>query len=529
MKSIILSVGDELSLGQTVDTNSAWISQQLASVGCDIAAHMTVPDDQRTIERAIAESAGRCDFLIISGGIGPTADDLTRQALAAVMNQPLELNEQWLHRLEAFFRKVGRPMPESNKIQAQIPRGATMIENSAGTAAGIDAILRDSAEVAARAVLPPIEELQGRPLGRVLTKMGRITREQVVEALNKQKLRGGPIGQILIASGAISEVDLHLALAAQKGDKREPVATDQHRDAGGRAPAASTRPCRVFVMPGVPKEMKAMFTRDVLPHIAHESGGAVILSRTLHTFGMGESWVAEKLGELMMRQKNPSVGTTVSHGIVSIRINARYPTRDEAQRELDATTAACELALGDLVFGRDNQSLAEVVAASLATSRQTVSTAESCTGGLLAKMLTDIPGSSDYFHQGWITYSNKAKTERLGVSENLLNVHGAVSEPVVDAMARAARRLAKSDYALSISGVAGPGGGTESKPVGTVCIALAWAKLAASAAGPKDFSQSDFLTRTFTFPGDREMIRDRAAKMALAMLRFHLLGRPMPL
>jgi PncC family amidohydrolase len=555
MKSIILSVGDELALGQTVDTNSAWISQQLAAVGCDIAAHLTVPDDQRTIEQAIAESAGRCDFLIISGGIGPTADDLTRQALAAVMRVPLEPNEAWLHRLEAFFRKVGRPMPESNQIQAQIPRGATIIENTAGTAAGIDATLGEippAADVPAHDAAmppPPLDQLQGRPLGRVLTKMGKITREQVVEALNKQKLRGGPIGQILIASGAISEVDLHVALAAQKGQKSDQLPGEQRREQMfGQPPLPPLTPpprssagvstrytpeCRVFVMPGVPKEMKAMFTRDVLPHIAASTGGAVILSRTLHTFGMGESWIAEKLGELMMRQKNPSVGTTVTGGVVSVRINARYPSRDEAQQKLDATTAACEAALGDLVFGRDGQNLAEVVAALLASSRKTVATAESCTGGLLAKMLTDIPGSSGYFQQGWITYSNKAKTERLGVSENVLNVHGAVSEPVVDAMARAARRLAKADYALAISGIAGPSGGTESKPVGTVCIALASAKPAASAAGSPERKlpnsiDSTVLARTFTFPGDREMIRDRAAKMALAMLRFHLMGKPMP-
>ena len=437
MKSIILSVGDELALGQTVDTNSAWISQQLAAVGCDIAAHLTVPDDQRAIEQAIQESVGRSDFLIISGGIGPTEDDLTRQALAACMRVPLETNDAWLERLKAFFQTMGRDMPATNAIQAKIPRGATIIENTAGTAAGIDATF---------------------------------------------------------------------------------VTGDQKTI------------CRVFVMPGVPKEMKAMFTRAVLPHVQKSTGGAVILSRTLHTFGMGESWVAEKLGPLMMRQKNPSVGTTVSHGIVSVRINARYGSREDAQRALDETTRACESALGDLIFGRDGQTLAEVVAASLAPSRQTIATAESCTGGLLAKMLTDIPGSSDYFQQGWVTYSNRAKQERLGVSENILKVHGAVSEPVVDAMARAARRLAKSDYALAISGIAGPSGGTEAKPVGTVCIALAYAKPAASAAGPSskpDYADSAILARTFTFPGDREMIRDRAAKMALAMLRFHLLAKPL--
>jgi nicotinamide-nucleotide amidase len=245
---------------------------------------------------------------------------------------------------------------------------------------------------------------------------------------------------------------------------------------------------------------------------------------------MGESWIAEKLGPLMMRQKNPSVGTTVSGGIVSVRINARFPSRDEAQKQLDETTAACEAALGDLVFGRDDDTLATVVASLLAAQRRTVTTAESCTGGLLAKMLTDISGSSAYFKQGWVTYSNDAKYDRLGVAREILNVYGAVSEPVVEAMAKNSRRLAKADFSLAVSGIAGPAGGSPTKPVGTVCIALAWAAPlpAASAAGPKDFSNSNVLLRTFTFPGDREMIRDRSAKTALAMLRFQLLDKPFP-
>ena len=444
MKAIILSVGDELVLGQTVDTNSAWLSRQLAAVGCAVAAHMTVPDDQRAIEQAIAESVGRCDVLLISGGIGPTDDDLTRQALAAVMNVPLEMNEQWLVHLQGFFEKLGRTMPQSNRIQAMIPRGAAIIENTNGTAAGMDA-----------------------------TFVG--------------------------------------------GDQKTI--------------------CRVFVMPGVPKEMKAMFERSILPHIAREGGGAVILSRTLHTFGLGESSVAERLGPLMMRQKNPSVGTTVSQGVVSLRINSRFPSIEEAQRQLDATSTECEQALADLIFGRDDDNLAGAVAKLLKTSRRTVATAESCTGGLLAKMLTDTPGSSDYFTQGWVTYSNSSKIERLGVSENLLRTYGAVSEPVVEAMARNARRLAKSDFALAISGVAGPGGGSDAKPVGTVCIALAaaamsdpqTAKPAPSGAGLRpNYTDSQVLVRTFTFPGDREFIRDRAAKMGLSMLRYHLLGIKMP-
>src|SRR3954471_4340958 len=206
MKAIILSVGDELVLGQTVDTNSAWISQQLAAGGCAVAAHLTVPDDQPAIEQAILESVGRCDALIISGGIGPTEDDLTRKALADVMGAPLEMNETWLAELERFFTARGRKMSPSSRLQAGIPRGATMIFNHAGTAAGIDAVYRS-------------------------------------------------------------------------GDQKTI--------------------CRVFVMPGVPKEMKSMFTRDVLPHVTEASDGAVILQRTLHTYGMGESAIAERLGDLM--------------------------------------------------------------------------------------------------------------------------------------------------------------------------------------------------------------------------------------
>ncbi len=237
----------------------------------------------------------------------------------------------------------------------------------------------------------------------------------------------------------------------------------------------SLQPTRIFVMPGVPKEMKIMFTKDVLPHIARAGGGAVILSRTLHTFGLGESAIAEKLGELMNRRRNPSVGTTVAGGIVSLRINARFPSLEEAQKQLEETSTACRVALGDLIFGQDDETLPTVVADLLKKTEkpQTVTTAESCTGGLLAKMLTDIPGSSAYFTQGWVTYSNQAKYDRLGVSMEVLNLNGAVSEVVVELMAKNARRLAKSDYALSISGIAGPDGGSPTKPVGTVCIALA--------------------------------------------------------
>jgi nicotinamide-nucleotide amidase len=439
MNAFILSIGDELVLGQTVDTNSAWLSQQLAAVGCDIAGHGTVPDNQKMIEEAIRSAAGRCDVLLISGGIGPTEDDLSRQALAVVLNAELEMNGIWLARLHEFWSKRNAVMPEMNKIQAMIPRGAMMIENTAGTAAGIRATL------------------------------------------------------------TLCDVDLK---------------TDS---------ATGIESCDIFVMPGVPKEMKIMFTREVLPFIKERSGGAVILQRTLHTFGIGESAVAEKLGQLMNRGRNPSVGTTVANQIVSLRINARFDSRAEASEHLEATTADCEAALGDLIFGRDEQTLPHVIANLLrqGENKLTVCTAESCTGGLLAKMLTDLPGSSAYFTQGWVTYSNLAKYDRLGVPTDVINVYGAVSEPVVEAMARNARRLAKTTYAVSISGIAGPDGGSTTKPVGTVCIALA-------KPDPNDRAGTLVVKRTFVLTGDREMIRDRAAKMALTVLRFELMGKPLP-
>jgi nicotinamide-nucleotide amidase len=287
--------------------------------------------------------------------------------------------------------------------------------------------------------------------------------------------------------------------------------------------ATAAGECRIFCLPGVPKEMKAMFARDVFGQIRAAGGGTAILTRTLHTFGMGESNVAELLkasGDLMRRGRNPSVGTTVSEGIVSLRLSARSTSVQQATRELADTEAACRAALGDLIFGRDDQTLAIAVARLLfehpdaKRDAPAVVTAESCTGGLLAKYLTDVPGSSRYFRQGYVTYQNEAKTNLLGVPAELIAHHGAVSEDVAEAMARGARERSGAAFALAISGIAGPDGGTPTKPVGTVCIALA--------------TPDSSLLRTFMFPGDRETIRDRSAKMALTFLRFHLLGKPLP-
>jgi nicotinamide-nucleotide amidase len=354
------------------------------------------------------------------------------------MNVPLEEDPRWVESLKGFFEKRGRIMPASNRIQAMIPRGAGMIHNPAGTAAGIHATLD-------------------------------------MEALTRIRL-----------------------------DDRYFV----------EQPTQPDHACEIFILPGVPKEMQLMFREYVLTRMRRGGGDGCILSRTLHTFGMGESWIAEKLGELMVRGRNPSVGTTVSHGIVSIRINACFDSRSQAEQELERTAEQCRACLGELIFGADEQTLEQVVGRTLADSRQTVATAESCTGGLLAKMLTDVPGSSDWFLQGWVTYSNEAKIRELEVPVPLIDNYGAVSEEVAGQLAENAREKSGADFALSTTGVAGPTGGTRAKPVGTVCLALA--------------AFDHTYARTFHFTGDREIIRDRSARMALTLLRFHLLGKPLP-
>lgn len=416
LSSIILSIGDELTLGQTVDTNSAWLARELAGIGVEVSGHVTVPDSRDAIAAAIRTAAAAADLLVISGGLGPTEDDLTRDALADAMGVDLLPDEEAIAAVRAFFAARGRPMPQRNEVQGYVPRGARAIPNANGTAPGL---------------------------------------------------------------------------------------------------AAALGHCRVVVMPGVPKEMFAMWRTQVLPELGRLGGGAVILSRTLHTFGSGESAVAERLGPLMDRKRNPSVGTTVANNLVSLRVNARAPSLEQAKRELEETDRACRAALGTLIFGADEETLTGVVGALLRASGKSVATAESCTGGLLAKYLTDVPGSSAYFSEGFVTYSNASKTKVLGVPAETIERYGAVSEPVARAMAEGALQASGADLAVGITGVAGPDGGSPTKPVGTVCLSLA-------AKG------KETQTRTFLFVGDREMIRDRSAKMGLSLVRYHLVGEPSP-
>jgi len=412
MRARLVSVGTELVLGQTVDTNSAWLAQRLAERGIETISHETVSDDTEPIRDAIARAARDTDCVIVTGGLGPTDDDLTRHALAAAMNAELIEDAAALSQIEAFFQRRGIPMPDANRRQALAPRGATLIENRRGTAPGLAAT----------------------------------------------------IGQ-----------------------------------------------ATVFALPGVPGEMKAMFERDVAPALRARAGAAVILQTVIRTFGAPESQIGQQIADLMVRGRNPTVGTTAADLIIGVRINARGRTPEEARDLMRRDADEVRRRLGRIVFGEDDDTLQDAVAEYLWSSGRTVATAESCTGGLIARRLTDVSGSSRYFKAGFVAYANEMKTSLLGVPADLLAARGAVSREVAEAMALGGRVRAAADYCLSATGIAGPTGGSSDKPVGLVFIGLA------SAAGclVRETRFGDHLSRT--------EIRDRTAKLSLNMLRLALM------
>ncbi len=427
MNAIIISIGDELILGQTVDTNAAWLSRQLSSLGITVREHVTVGDDINAIVGQLRRAGGMpnnnaVDVVLVTGGLGPTDDDLTRHALAKVLETELKLHQPSLSRIEQFFVRLNKPMSQTNRVQAMIPCGCDVLENNVGTAPGITAQI-------------------------------------------------------------------------------------------GKTP--------VFFLPGVPTEMKVMFDESVKDKLRQKvsAGGAekVCAYRTLHTYGAGESSIAEMLGDMMSRGRNPVVNCTAAHSIVSIRIISRGPDEKTARVLIEPVERELRRRLGTFIFGSDEDTLAGVVGGLLRRNGSTVAVAESCTGGLLAKELTDFPGSSSYFMAGWVTYSNDAKTDFLRVNPATIESFGAVSEQVAFELASAARRLAGTDYGLGITGIAGPTGGiagptggTDEKPVGLVYVGLA--------------DQDGVEVARNVFPGSRDHVRRRAVYTALNMLRLRLLN-----
>ena len=409
-RACIVSVGNELLNGQTVDTNANWLERELLALGIPTAGGWVVGDEIERIVSSLKQAAEIGDIIFITGGLGPTGDDITRQALADFLGVQLEFRQELLDKIEAFFKARKLPMPEINRTQAYLPQGANAIENPVGTAPGIH--------------------------------------------------------------------------AAAKGKD-------------------------YFCLPGVPVEMKRMFDDTIRGRLESQRSGPIVLTGRISCYGAGESVIAQMLGDRMKRGRNPLINCTVSGGDITLHIVAQADNFEQAQQMIAEQKRELGEILGLLVYSTEDKSLAEVVGQLLRQKKITLATAESCTGGLLGKYITDIPGSSDYYLGGWVTYSNEAKIRELGVAEKLLQEYGAVSEPVARAMADGAVRKSGAGAALAITGVAGPGGGSEQKPVGLVYIAV------------KNGKNMEVRELRFT-PFSREMIRQRAALSALNLLRLKL-------
>ncbi len=412
----ILCVGTELLLGNILNGNARWLSEQLACLGVAHHRQQVVGDNRERLIQAVRESAGRCRLLITTGGLGPTPDDLTTEAIAAAFDAPLvEHPEAWAD-IQAKLAQRGRTPSPSVRRQALIPHGAELLPNPTGTAPGV--------------IWTP------RPGFTVMT------------------------------------------------------------------------------FPGVPSEMQAMWHQTAAPwlRLAGLSEG-VFASRMLRFWGVGESVLAEQVDDLLALA-NPTVAPYAGAGEVKLRLTARAEDEATARALLAPVEAELRARTGTLCYGADNDSLASVVLAALRRRGETVAVAESCTGGGLGAALAAVPGASDVFLGGVIAYANSVKQGLLGVPAGLLEQHGAVSDPVACAMADGARSATGSSWALAVTGIAGPGGGSDSKPVGLVHIAL---------AGP-DGTRSEAIR--FGSSRGRAWIQTLTVGEALDRLRHQLLTAP---
>ncbi|MCK5226073.1 MAG: competence/damage-inducible protein A [Planctomycetes bacterium] len=408
-KASIVSIGNEILSGETIDTNAAYLSSQLISSGIPVISSYTIGDCSDSIVRRLELAADDADIVLVTGGLGPTDDDLTRQAFAKFLNVELTLQNELLEKIQQIFTSRNRQMSPKNKIQAYLPAGTKAITNNLGTAPGIMAEIKD-------------------------------------------KL--------------------------------------------------------FFALPGVPSEMKEMFERTVLPKLKTLTTEQAVIALKLKCFGAGESTIAEKLGDLMQRNRNPLINCTANYGVVTLHIIAKAKDKKTAKEMVEKDKKSLTKLLGKLIYGSDEQTLAQVVGEKLAQKKMTIAIAESCTGGLLAKLITDIPGASRYFNYGWVTYSNAAKAKELGVPADLIENYGAVSSEVAQAMAEGAKKTANADIAIGITGIAGPTTDNSQKPVGLVYIALA--------------SNDKCQVKCFTFSHDRNFIRPITCQTALNMIRLKL-------
>ena len=413
--AVIIAVGSELLTPHKVDTNSLYLTEQLERVGVAVRRKLVTGDDAGEIGDALRRALGPGELIILTGGLGPTDDDRTRETVAEVLGLPLAEDPAIVADIRARFAARGLEMPDLNRRQALVPAGAGVLANRRGTAPGL-----------------------WMEHGRAI----------------------------------------------------------------------------VVLLPGPPRELRPMFERHVFPRLAERTGVSGIHRRVLRIAGRAESAVESVAYPVYSawQAADPPIATTVlsSLGQIELHLSTRAPRPEDAERRLDAAASELAAVLGRDLFSSNGSSLEAVVGGLLRRHGLQVAVAESCTGGLLTSRLTDVPGSSAYVRAGWVAYSNEAKVAALAVDAGLLEAHGAVSEEVAAAMAQGARIRAGADVGLGVTGIAGPGGGTADKPVGTVWVAL---------AGPGSARRA----RRLQLPGERERVKFQASQAALDMLRRSLL------
>lgn len=402
----LISVGTEILLGNIVNTNAAYLSEKCAALGLSCYYQDVVGDNEERLCETIKTALSRADILLLSGGLGPTQDDLTKEVAARVMGKPLYLHEESKAAIQAFFEKRGLEITDNNWKQAMMPEGCIVVDNPNGTAPGV--------------------------------------------------------------------------IMAENGK-------------------------HVILMPGPPNEMIPMFETSIIPYLSKLQSG-VIFSQTVKVCGVGESKVETMVKDLIEGQTNPTIATYAKTGEVHLRVTARADDEKEARKLVKPVVKDLKARFGGHIYTTDDEvTLEKAIVDLLLANKLTISTVESCTGGLLAARLINVPGVSEVFKSGYITYSNKAKRRLLGIKKNTLLKHGAVSKEIAREMVKGAALISKADVTVSVTGIAGPDGGSEEKPVGLVYIGC-------NVCGR-------ITVKEYHFSGDRSKIRENTVSAALSLMR----------
>lgn len=405
MKAEIIAVGSELLLGQIVNTNAKLISNELQKIGIDVYYHTCVGDNKKRLNDVFKAAYSRSNLIILTGGLGPTKDDITKETISSCLGLPLEMEQDSLKKIKKYFTSKNKNMTENNLKQASIPKGSIAITNHRGTAPGV-----------------------------FLKHEGKI----------------------------------------------------------------------IVMLPGPPQEMKPML-KDVINSYLLNMCDQIIYSRVMKFYGIGESQLENEIQDLLLNQSNPTIAPLAKMGEVTIRLTTKANSKNKAKAIIKPVEDEIKKRLNKFLYAYDNETIEQVVAKQLLKSSKTIAVAESCTGGLVGSKLTNVPGISEVFKYGVISYSNEAKQKLLGVKSSTLKKYGAVSRQTAEEMAIGIKNLSNSDIGVSITGIAGPEGGTAQKPVGLVYIGYA--------------DSNRTCAKRCIFNGSRLEIRERSANTALHLVR----------